>query len=57
MGVTAMAKRGQNSFMKRQKEIKRKDKALEKMTRRQNRKNEAGDLGKEQTTESFENQE
>jgi hypothetical protein len=46
-----MARRGQHSFAKRQKEIKRKQKAQEKMERRQNKKKEAADLGKEQTAE------
>ena len=35
-----MAKRGQQSFMKRQKEIKRKQKAQEKMERRQGKNKE-----------------
>jgi hypothetical protein len=52
-----MAKRGQHSFVKRQKEIKRKQKALEKMARRQNKKEEAADLGEEQTAEPQEKQE
>ena len=34
-----MAKRNQNTFMKRQKEIDRKRKAMEKMERRQDKKN------------------
>jgi len=46
-----MARRGQHSFAKRRKEIKRKEKALEKMARRQNKKMETADLDKEQTTE------
>ena len=52
-----MAKRGQHSFVKRQKEIKRKQKALEKMARRQNKKEETADLGKEKTAEPQEEQE
>jgi hypothetical protein len=35
-----MAKRGQQSFMKRQKEMTRKQKALEKMARRQGKTKE-----------------
>ena len=38
-----MAKRGQHSLMKRQKEIKRKQKAQEKMERRQGKKKQAPD--------------
>ena len=34
-----MAKRNQNTFMKRQKELDRKRKAMEKMERRQDKKN------------------
>jgi len=34
-----MAKRNQNTFMKRQKELERKRKAMEKMERRQDKKN------------------
>ena len=52
-----MAKRGQHSFVKRQKEIKRKQKALEKMARRQNKNKEIEDVGKEQTEELSEEEE
>ena len=52
-----MAKRGQHSFMKRQKEIKRKQKALEKMARRQGKKRETEDVGKAQTAEPPEEEE
>ena len=52
-----MAKRGQHSFQKRQKEIKRKQKALEKMARRQNKKKKTADAGEEQTSEPLEEQE
>jgi hypothetical protein len=52
-----MARRGEHSFKKRQKEIKRKQKAQEKMERRQNKKRETDDLGKEQPTEPPEEQE
>ena len=52
-----MARRGQHSFAKRQKEIKRKQKAEEKMARRQNKKKETGDLGEEDTVEPQEEQE
>ena len=51
-----MARRGQHSFMKRQKEIKRKQKALEKMARRQNKNKEIADDGEEQTAELPEEQ-
>jgi hypothetical protein len=51
-----MARRGEHSFAKRQKEIKRKQKAEEKMARRQNKKNETVDLGEEQTEEPQEEQ-
>jgi len=51
-----MAKRGQQSFVKRQREIKRKQKALEKMARRQKKKEETADVGKEQTAEPPEEQ-
>jgi hypothetical protein len=54
---SAMAKRGQHSFMKRQKEIKRKQKALEKMARRQGKKRETEDVGKAQTAEPPEEEE
>jgi hypothetical protein len=43
--------------MKRQKEIKRKQKAMEKMARRQNKKKQTADVGKEQTTEPPKEQE
>lgn len=52
-----MARRGQHSFMKRQKEIKRKQKALDKMARRQSKKNQATDADEEEVTESREEQE
>jgi hypothetical protein len=52
-----MARRGQHSFMKRQKEIKRKQKALEKMARRQNKKSQATDVDEEAFTERREEQE
>ena len=52
-----MARRGQHSFMKRQKEIKRKQKAMEKMARRQNKKKQNGDVDKEQTAEPPKEQE
>lgn len=51
-----MAKRGQHSAVKRQKEIKRKLKAQEKMARRQGKKKEATDDGKEQAAELPEEQ-
>jgi hypothetical protein len=54
---SAMARRGQHSFMKRQKEIKRKQKAMEKMARRQNKKKQNGDVDKEQTAEPPKEQE
>ncbi len=38
-----MAKRGQHSFLKRQKEIKRKERAGEKMARRQGKARSPGD--------------
>jgi hypothetical protein len=44
-----MARRGQHSFTKRKKEIKRKQKALEKMARRQGKKMQDGDVDEEQT--------
>jgi hypothetical protein len=47
-----MARRGQHSFMKRKKEIKRKQKALEKMERRQSKKDQATDVDEEEVTES-----
>ena len=52
----AMARRGQHSFMKRQKEIKRKQKALEKMARRQGKKKQATDVDEEELTERREEQ-
>ena len=52
-----MARRGQHSFAKRQKEIKRKQKAEEKMARRQNKKRETASLGEEDTAEPEEEQE
>ena len=52
-----MARRGQHSFVKRQKEMKRKQKALEKMERRQGKKNQNGDVEKEQTAEPPEEEE
>ena len=51
-----MARRGQHSFMKRQKEIKRKQKALEKMERRQGNKKQAPDIDEEELTERREEQ-
>ena len=51
-----MARRGQHSFMKRQKEIKRKQKALEKMARRQGKIEEATDVDEEELTERQEEQ-
>jgi len=51
-----MARRGQHSFMKRQKEIKRKQKALDKMARRQGKIEEATDVDEEELTESQEEQ-
>ena len=45
-----MARRGQHSFMKRQKERKRKEKALEKMARRQGKIEEATDVDEEELT-------
>ena len=52
----AMARRGQHSFMKRQKEIKRKQKALEKMARRQGKEKQATDVDEEERTERREEQ-
>ena len=46
-----MARRGQHSFKKRQKEIKRKQKALEKMERRQGKKKQVTDIDEEELTE------
>ena len=51
-----MARRGQHSFMKRQKEIKRKQKALEKMARRQGKIEQATDVDEEELTEHQEEQ-
>jgi hypothetical protein len=51
-----MARRGQHSFMKRQKEIKRKQKALDKMARRQGKIEQATDVDEEELTESQEEQ-
>jgi len=42
-----MAKRAQHSFMKRQKEINRKQKAQAKMARRQGKKKEPADIDSE----------
>ena len=52
-----MARRGQHSFTKRTKEIKRKQRALEKMARRQGKKSETVDVDKEQTAEPPEEEE
>jgi hypothetical protein len=52
----AMARRGQHSFMKRQKEIKRKQKALDKMARRQGKIEQDTDVGEEELTERQEEQ-
>jgi hypothetical protein len=51
-----MARRGQHSFMKRQKEIERKEKALEKMARRQGKKKQATNVDEEGFTERREEQ-
>ena len=51
-----MARRGQHSFMKRQKEIKRKQKALDKMARRQGKIEQATDVDEEELTENQEEQ-
>jgi hypothetical protein len=51
-----MARRGQHSFMKRQKEIKRKQKALEKMERRQGKKKQATEVDDEELTKHREEQ-
>ncbi len=51
-----MARRGQHSFMKRQKEINRKQKALDKMARRQGKIEEATDVDEKELTESQEEQ-
>ncbi len=52
-----MARRGQHSFVKRQKEMKRKQKALEKMERRQGKKKQNGDPDEQQTGELPEEEE
>jgi len=49
-----MARRGQHSFMKRQKEIDRKEKAQGKMARRQAKKKQATDFDQEEFTEGRE---
>jgi hypothetical protein len=49
-----MARRGQHSFMKRQKEIDRKEKAQEKMARRQTKKKQAIDFDQDDFTEGRE---
>jgi hypothetical protein len=51
-----MARRGQHSFMKRQKEIKRKQKALDKMARRQGKIEQDTDVDEEELTERQEEQ-
>ena len=51
-----MARRGQHSFMKRQKEIKRKQKALDKMARRQGKIEQDTDVDEEELTEHQEEQ-
>ncbi|MEE9529849.1 MAG: hypothetical protein V3W52_02565 [Syntrophobacteria bacterium] len=53
---SAMARRGQHSFMKRQKERKRKQKALDKMARRQGKIEQATDVDEEELTERQEEQ-
>ena len=50
-----MARRSQHSFLKRQKEMKRKDEALEKMARRHGKGGPVKDTG-EQDTEDTEQQ-
>lgn len=52
-----MAKSGQRSFMKRQKEIERKKKAEGKMARRQGKKTQATEVNKQDATERPEEQE
>ena len=52
-----MARRGQHSFMKRQKEIKRKQKALDKMARRQGKIEEATAVDEEELTEEQDEEE
>ena len=49
-----MARRGQHSFMKRQKEIDRKEKAQGKMARRQAKKKQATDFDQDDFTEGRE---
>ena len=44
-----MAKRGQHSFLKRQKEIKRKEEAAEKMARRQGKIHKETDVKEDET--------
>ncbi len=52
-----MAKRGQHSFLKRQKEIRRKEEAAEKMARRQGKSERPTDeRGEEHTTSSTDNE-
>jgi hypothetical protein len=51
-----MARRGQHSFMKRKKEIERKQKALEKMERRQGKKKQATDVDEEELSKYGEEQ-
>jgi len=46
-----MSKRGPDSFMKRQKELKRMQKAQEKMARRHGKKNQIADVATELVTE------
>ena len=46
MGGSAMARRGPDSFMKRQREIKRKQKAQAKMARRHGKKNQDNNITK-----------
>ena len=50
-GWSAMAERSQHSFIKRQKEIERKQKAQEKMARRQGKKKQAIAAEKEDAVE------
>jgi hypothetical protein len=52
-----MARRGQHSALKRQKEIKRKLKAQEKMARRQGKKKLDTDVGDKENAEPSEEQE
>ena len=52
-----MAKRGQHSFLKRQKEIRRKEEAAEKMARRQGKAERPGDDREEEhATSSIDNE-